>query len=952
MARDELRRAIERPAQRVGLSVEPELVDALLADVEGQPGALPLLSTALLELWIHRDGRRLALAAYARGGGVQGAVARLAEEAFVALEPAQQLEARRLFLRLSDEDDNGTVVRRRIGLDQPDAALVAQLTERRLLIVDDGAVEVAHEALLREWPRLRGWLDEDAHGRRLHRRLGDAARAWDADARDPGELYRGGRLGSAVEWAGDHDGELSATERAFLDAGRRASGRAQRRLRLVLAGVGSLLVAAVIAGVVAFDQRDQARGQATEAAAQRLGAQALAADELDRSLLLARQGVALDDSPQTRGNLLAALLKSPAAIGVVRGDGGELAALDLSTDGRTLAFIDREGTLSFLDTRTRRPLARPQELPGMIFDPTLSFDRDGTRLAVSGTQPVVIDARTHRVTTRLRTSAVVTQLRFSTDGRTLFAVVGTMAGSVGVQRFDASSGVPLGTPRALSRNLDVTLLVAHDGRRVVTSVGAGPTVVRDARTLRPLRSLHPGSVTAALSSDDRTVLLGGSDGSVRFLDLASGALRSGVGRHDGPVIRATFSDDARTAATAGTDNRVNVWDVVHGTILETLTGQRRQLTGLVLSHDGRTLYTSALDGTVLIWDLAGDRRLGRPFAIQTAPTSQAEPQLFLGYSEPLSYAMRADGRVLAIGNPDGTVSLIDVRTLRTRTRFKAVRDGPVVMLTYMPDGRLFAVGHNGSSAIVSSTGELGPRLEDILPLVPSFSADGRLMATTRMDGFVVLQPLAAGRPSGPSRTYNSSLGAWGAALSPDARTLAVTTTAGVEIVDVTTLRRRTLLAGSEAVRPAAQFSPDGRFLVGGSLDGWTRVWSTANWRVSRKLGTRAGSTPWLSITRDSRTLATGGTDGTLQLYDLRTQRAIGAPLPGLPNHPTAPLFTPDGAYLFAITDAGRAYRWDIRPSSWERHACAVAGRTLTRTEFSDALPGRAYEPACATIGHG
>ena len=76
-------------------------------------------------------------------------------------------------------------------------------------------------------------------------------------------------------------------------------------------------------------------------------------------------------------------------------------------------------------------------------------------------------------------------------------------------------------------------------------------------------------------------------------------------------------------------------------------------------------------------------------------------------------------------------------------------------------------------------------------------------------------------------------------------------------------------------------------------------------------------------------------------------RPLGAPLPGLPNRQVAPQFTPDGAYLFAITDAGRAYRWDMRPSAWARHACAVAGRTLTRAEWHDALPGRDYAPACA-----
>ena len=122
MTRDELERAIERPAQRVGLSVEPELVESLLGDVEGRPGALPLLSTALLELWRERDGRRLRLAAYARSGGVHSAVARLAEEAFVELGPAEQDAARTLLLRLCDEDQGGAIVRRRIALEELEPA--------------------------------------------------------------------------------------------------------------------------------------------------------------------------------------------------------------------------------------------------------------------------------------------------------------------------------------------------------------------------------------------------------------------------------------------------------------------------------------------------------------------------------------------------------------------------------------------------------------------------------------------------------------------------------------------------------------------------------------------------------------------------------------------------------------------------------------------------------------
>ena len=112
------------------------------------------------------------------------------------------------------------------------------------------------------------------------------------------------------------------------------------------------------------------------------------------------------------------------------------------------------------------------------------------------------------------------------------------------------------------------------------------------------------------------------------------------------------------------------------------------------------------------------------------------------------------------------------------------------------------------------------------------------------------------------------------------------------------------------------------------------------------LGGHAGSVTSASLSPDGRTLASGSTDGTVRLFDLATQKLLGAPLPGVPNRPVIPQFAPDGAHLFAITVAGRAFRWDIRPSAWRRHACAVAGRRLTRAEWEDVLPGRVYAPAC------
>jgi WD40 repeat protein len=168
----------------------------------------------------------------------------------------------------------------------------------------------------------------------------------------------------------------------------------------------------------------------------------------------------------------------------------------------------------------------------------------------------------------------------------------------------------------------------------------------------------------------------------------------------------------------------------------------------------------------------------------------------------------------------------------------------------------------------------------------------------------------------------------------------------VEIRDVPSLRVRARLPGSETIREFMRFTPDGRFLMGTSWKGWARLWSTETWRpATRMLTGHAGRVEWPSVSPDARTLATGGPDGTVRLWDLDTQQPLGGPLPGLPNRTVVPQFTADGAYLFAVYGTG-AYRWDVRPSAWARHACAVTGRTLTRAEWQDALPGRGYAPAC------
>jgi WD40 repeat protein len=231
---------------------------------------------------------------------------------------------------------------------------------------------------------------------------------------------------------------------------------------------------------------------------------------------------------------------------------------------------------------------------------------------------------------------------------------------------------------------------------------------------------------------------------------------------------------------------------------------------------------------------------------------------------------------------------------------------------------------------------------------PTFSHDGRWMATSSTDNAVRLwdmrrhQPVAKLQPG----AFVDDVG-----LSPDGKRLAVTTGAergqgSVEIYSVPRLHRITAL-------PApwgrwGRFSPDGRTLVIADHEGQVRFFDTETWKPrARPLIAHRAEIISANVSPDGRTLATTSLDGTTRLWELPSGHPIGQELPGPAQRRSAAIFVRGGTHLATVSDSGQGYSWDLRPSSWARHSCAVAGRTLTREEWNQALPGRNYEPACA-----
>jgi WD40 repeat protein/DNA-binding SARP family transcriptional activator len=994
MDRDELTRAIKQPAARAGLELEPGLADALVSDVAGEPGGLPLLSTTLLELWRARDGRALRYDSYRTSGGVRGAVARLAEDAYTQLGETERRIARGVMLRLASGEE-GALARRRVPLGELERItgarpVLAELTDARLLTVSDGEVELSHEALLREWPRYRAWLEEDRVGRRVHAHLTAAARDWDERGRDPGDAYRGARLAAALEWRTAHQQELNQTERAFLDASRAAAGRAQRRLRLVLAAVAALLAVAVAGALVALDQRSAARNRARVAEAQRLGVQALTESGLDRSLLLARQGVELDDSRTTRSNLLEALLRSPAAVRVMPGDGNPLTALDLSPDGRTLAEGDNRGNVLFVDAATGRRAGRPYTVPSASSVSAVRFSPDGTRLAVAGVESVdILDARTHRASTSglvvapptasqlVKVPWVLGTIAFSPDSRVLAAdAIHNAAPRIAdIVRWNARTGHRLGPPRRVARTPEPALVgFTAAGRLVTSSAADNTTVIRDAATLRPLRRLRGGGTPSALSPDGRVGAFGAADGSVRLLNLRTGNLRVATDRHDGAVTELRFTPDSRTLLTTGDDGRLNAWSVADARLIETFAGHAGTVSRVAIAPNGRTAYSAGEDGTVIAWDLAHHRRLDRPFrapprsaqvfpgnALGTSPTMFAP----VGIPVPvagLAVASTPDGGSFAVPDDAGYVDVFDSRTL-TQRRIPVSPGTQVSAVALAPNGRTVAATTTDGYLRFADLrdprrlGPLQPAYADH-PFANSeawslaFSGDGRWLATAGAPlPSLRLWDVRRRRIVKTSYLPPYSL-ATDVALSPDGTKLAAAVNdpgdpaTAIQILSVPSLAPMTTVR-APAVK-TVQFSPDGRLLAFGDLQGRVRFYDTRTWRPrGRPLIAHTGAVDTVNLSPDGQTLATTSDDGTTRLWDLASRRPIGAALPGPAGHDLAAAFVDGGTHLVTLYDNGRGYLWDIRPQSWARRACRVAGRTLTRAEWNDALPEHTYAPACA-----
>jgi WD40 repeat protein/serine/threonine protein kinase/DNA-binding XRE family transcriptional regulator len=981
---EEVERAIAGPARRVGLRLEPGIISVILHDLGDQPGTLPLLQYALTELFEQREGNLITKAAYQSIGGVFGALERQAEEIFTKLGENEQALARQMFLRLVTPGEGTEDTRRRVlqtelidlVIDNHQLAsgshydqlvkIMEDFGRSRLLSFDHDpvsrtpTVEVAHEALIREWARLRKWLLENREDVRIERQLATIAADWQFADCDASYLLTGARLTQIESWAESTTIALTQEEHTFLDASitekqrieaeerarqqreievinklaesERFSAMRLRRRNRVITAVGSVAVfLAILAAIFGFrsDQNaQQAQANYIHAEAQRLAAEATNAYNANASAelvaLLSIRALNLQYSPQGDTALLnAAQLNYPERLYTQE---EPLFSALISPDSRSMLVISTEGT-----TERVVDIHSGQQLQQFLLpDAAISaaFSPDGQFILTNGADDVqrLWDVKTGREVQHFPAGGQITFGGFSADGKDIY--VGEKNEKNLLYRWEALTGKEErhwqfpGSPRGVS----------PDGHYAITYISDDPTTqVWDLDTGDLLHTLDPSELPTDMQfcAGGALLVIGYFDGTARIWDPVSANLLQTLQGHDGTVRKFSCSPDGKFVLTGSDDRTARLWDVQSGQELNRFRDQAL-ITSVALAANGQYVTTLSGDGagdTVRIW---------------AAQPRHEWPNLPEHQDAINGVAIDTPGRLLATGDAAGAIRLWDVRSGQMIRQF-STDDTINFGLQFSPDGRYLASGqwHSGIVQLWDvqtgqevqryTTGDTGS-LNDL-----AFSPDGRFLFggggnfIDQEKANAVLWDVQTGKPvfkislqeSGPF---------YGVDYSPDGKYLLTAHIDGAaRLWDSRTGKQVKEYNPHQEGLVSAKFSPDGTKILTTGFEGRARLWDVQTGQEVREFVGHTDLIAHTAFSHDGVYAATASFDGTVRLWQVSTGRELRrytGHLAGVENV----AFSPDGTFLVSVSDDGTARFWDTDYHVTVQYLCKRLQRDLTSME--------------------
>jgi WD40 repeat protein len=987
MTETELRLAITAPAEAAGLQIDPSLTGTILSDLRvagdgNAAGVLPLLSQAMLLTWNNREGVRLTSRGYGQSGGVSHAVQVSADGVYDSLPTRQQELAKHMFRFMVATSRDGRPTRRPLTRDSwhvenpwsdprdVDAVLEA-FADQRLILLDRGTAQIAHDALLSAWPRLRSWLEEDQANWALYAQLSDDVAAWDGNGRDPSFLYRGTQLAAfrqaAARWetSAERYPSVTATQRTFLDISERGAARG-RRQRQVLAGtLVVLLIASVVGAFVATAaaksanrQRDLANQQRNLAVSGQLAVRSEALDAADpvTASLLAAAAAHFDLTPQVRDSLLDVAAQPERAV-LTAGSGLE-SVQAFSPDGRMLATASG-GDIVLWDVVTHHRIGR--SLPDGSSIEMLAFGAGGgllTSFDEHGTARIWNVASHREIGLPLKTAGKIAALGFAHGKAILAGVTGPDLDTV--QFWDLTAHRQTGTPVSTHGNSILSLTLSPDGTLLAAATQAGGQVweVASGTQLPSPARAGPAEVDHVAFSPDGKILATVNGAGAVLSQTATGQQIGSVMRFQGgmfPVV--AFGPDGTMLATAGITGGAILWDLADHKQAGVFQTGASQVDSLAFSPDGKTLATVDQAGQAQLWDTATWHQTGKPIVIGNDTSIAVNTE-----------AISPDSKILAISEDSGVVELRDTATQRQLAVLTPAATGNSGLggaITFSPDGKMLAVGNtNGTVQLwsVATRQPAGPSLHfrgttGTGPL--AFSPTGRILAGVTSGG-VQLVNIDTGQQIGPTMSVknNNHDGIGTIAFSPDGKTLATTTTYKAQLWDTATQRELdTFQIGHPFVvgngyeqLGAVAFSPNGKILAAATA-GTIQLWDMTSRRrlgAPLNLGTQAGYTAALAFSPSGNFLAVAINEST-SLFDVNTHERIGTsltPAPIINNEVSRLIISPSGRTL-AAAGMKAAWLWDITlPADPIAAACSIAGRSLTRSEWNSYISSEPYQKVC------